>query len=101
MELANGVALMIPRNRPPTHPGTILRKIIDETEGLSQERLAHEIGVTFQTINAIVNGRRGVTADLALRLGKRFDMTPQFWLNMQNSVDLWKALKAQQAESAR
>ena len=79
------------RSRAPTHPGVILRKIIEETDGLTQDKLAHEIGVSFQTVNLIVNGKRAVTASVALRLAKRFDMTPQFWLNMLNAVDLHAA----------
>ena len=82
------------RKRAPTHPGVILRKIIDETEGLTQDKLAHEIGVSFQTINLIVNGKRAISADVALRLARRFGMTPQFWLNMQNAVDLHVASAA-------
>lgn len=81
------------RSRTPTHPGVVLRKIIAEAE-LTQDRLAREIGVSFQTINLIVNGKRSISADVALRLAKRFDMTPQFWLNMQNAVDLHLASAA-------
>lgn len=87
------------RSRPPTHPGVILRKIIEETEGLTQDRLAHELGVSFQTINLIVNGKRSISADVALRLARRFDMTPQFWLNMQNAVDLFAASAAMEARA--
>lgn len=79
------------RKRAPTHPGVILRKLIEETDGLTQDKLAQDLGVSFQTINLIVNGKRAVTAPVALRLAKRFDMTPQFWLNMQNAVDLHAA----------
>lgn len=85
------------RNRPPTHPGVILRKIVEETEGLTQEKLARDLGVAFQSVNLLINGKRAVTADMALRLAKRFEMTPQFWLNMQNAVDLWKAEQEQAA----
>lgn len=92
---------MKPRNRAPTHPGVILRKIIDETDGLTQDKLAHEIGVSFQTINMIVNGRRAVTADVALRLARRFDLTPQFWLNMQNAVDLYLAREAMEGRAGQ
>ncbi|MBX7117298.1 MAG: HigA family addiction module antidote protein [Myxococcaceae bacterium] len=63
-------------------------------KGLTQDRLAHVIGVSFQTINLIVNGKRAVTADVALRLARYFKMTPQFWLNMQNAVDLHQAAAA-------
>lgn len=80
---------MKPRNREPAHPGKILRKIIEETDELSQEKLAQKIGVSFQTISAIVNGRRSITAEVAVKLARHFDMTPQFWLNMQNAVDIW------------
>ena len=79
------------RKRAPTHPGVILRKLIEETDGLTQDKLAQDLGVSFQTINLIVNGTRAVTAPVALRLAKRFDLTPQFWLNMQNAVDLHAA----------
>lgn len=82
---------MKPLKREPTLPGVILRDIINETEGLSQEKLARELGVSFQTVSQVVNGRRAVTADMAVRLARRFDMTPEFWLNMQNAVDLYRA----------
>ena len=62
---------MKPRSRVPTHPGVVLRKIIEETEGLTQDKLAHEIGVSFQTINMIVNAKRAISAHLALRLARR------------------------------
>jgi addiction module HigA family antidote len=80
--------------RAPTHPGVILRRIIEETDGLTQEKLARELGVSFQTVNLIVNGKRSVSADVALRLARRFEMTPQFWLNLQNAVDLYEAGRA-------
>lgn len=77
--------------REPTKPGVILREIIEETEGLTQEKLAAQLGVSFVTVNQLVNGKRGLTADMAVRLAHRFDMTPQFWMNMQNAVDLYLA----------
>ena len=79
------------RKRAPTHPGVLLRKLIDESEGLTQDKLAHELGVSFQTINLIVNGKRAITASVALRLAQRFELSPQLWLNMQNAVDLHRA----------
>lgn len=88
------------RRRAPTHPGKILRKIIAETEGLTQDKLAHELGVSFQTVNLIVNAKRSITADVALRLGRRFEMTPRFWLNMQNAVDLHLAAIAMDSETS-
>lgn len=91
---------MKPRKRPPTHPGVILRKLINETEGLSQKTLARELGVSFQTVNMLVNARRSVSADIALRLAKRFDMSPQFWLNLQNAVGLHRAQEAMEARAS-
>jgi antitoxin HigA-1 len=93
-------ASMKARRRAPTHPGSILRKIIAETEGLTQDKLAHELGVSFQTVNLIVNGKRSITADVALRLARRFDMTPQFWLTMQNAVDLHVAAIAMDSRTS-
>lgn len=79
------------RKREPSGPGVLLREIIEETEGLSQEKLAHELGVSFRTVSEIVNGHRGVTAEMAVRLARRFDMTPEFWMGMQSAVDLYRA----------
>ncbi len=56
--------------------------------GLSQNRLALSIGVPARRINEIVLGKRGVTADTALRLGRYFNMTPQFWLGLQMDYEL-------------
>jgi addiction module HigA family antidote len=58
---------------------------------LTQERLSELLGVSRRTINEIVTERRGVSADMAHRLGCLFGNTPQFWLNLQQAVDLWKA----------
>ena len=71
----------------PIHPGEHLAEIIDEL-GISQYRLAVTIGVPPRRINEIVHGRRSITADSALRIGKALDMTPEFWLNLQRMFDL-------------
>ena len=71
----------------PIHPGDHLSEIIDEL-GISQYRLAATIGVPPRRINEIVHGRRSITADTALRLGKALRMTPEFWLNLQRMFDL-------------
>lgn len=81
-------------HREPSHPGTVLREIIEETKGLTQEKLARELGVSFVTISMIVNGRRAVTAPVAVRLAKRFETSAQFWLNMQTALDIWRAERA-------
>lgn len=73
---------------PPIHPGEILMEEFLKPMGISQYRLAKDISVPPRRINEIVHGKRGVTADTALRLGRFFGMSPQFWLNLQTRHDL-------------
>ena len=73
---------------PPIHPGEILREEFLEPMGISQYRLAKDISVPPRRINEIVHGKRSITADTALRLGRFFNMSPQFWLNLQTRYDL-------------
>jgi len=68
---------------PTVHPGEILFEEFMEPLAISQYRLAKDIHVTPIRISQIIRGKRSITADTALRLGKYFNMTPQFWLNMQ------------------
>jgi addiction module HigA family antidote len=69
-------------------PGEILEEDFLKPMGLSQYRLAKDIGVPARRINEIVKGERGITADTALRLGRFFKMSAQFWLNLQSHYDL-------------
>ena len=85
---------MTKRDFPPIHPGEILVTEFLEPMGISQYRLAKDIGVTPRRINEIVHGRRGITADTALRLGRFFNMEAQFWLNLQTHYDMEVALEA-------
>jgi len=71
----------------PVHPGTYLKELLDEM-ALSQYRLAKDIGVPAMRINYIVNGKRPVTAELALRLGRYFGQNPRYWLNLQSRYDM-------------
>ena len=73
---------------PPIHPGEILKEEFLEPMGISQYRLAKDISVPPRRINEIVHGKRAITADTALRLGRFFTMSPQFWLNLQTRYDL-------------
>lgn len=73
---------------PPTHPGAILLEEFLEPYGISQYRLAKSIKVPPRRINEIVHGKRGITADTALRLGRFFGMSAQFWMNLQVRYDL-------------
>lgn len=70
------------------HPGEILMGDYLEPLGISQSRLAKDISVPPRRINEIVHAKRSITADTALRLGRFFGMSPQFWLNLQTSYDL-------------
>lgn len=73
---------------PPIHPGEILSEEFLEPMRISQYRLAKDISVPPRRINEIVHGKRSITADTALRLGRFFNMSPQFWLNLQTRYDL-------------
>jgi addiction module HigA family antidote len=79
---------------PPTHPGEILKLEFLDPLGLSQRKLADALGVNPRRINEIVNGRRSVTADTALRLARFFDVTPGFWMGLQAQYDLDVAMDA-------
>jgi antitoxin HigA-1 len=72
----------------PVHPGEILLEEFLNPLGISQNKLALDIGVPPRRINEIVHGKRRVTADTALRLGRFFGMSPQFWLGLQMDYDL-------------
>lgn len=82
-----------PRERRPIHPGEILREDFLPEYGLSVTALAEAAGVSRQSINELLRERRAVTPEMALRLGKLFGNAPEFWLNLQRSVDLWDAAR--------
>ena len=84
------------RDFPPIHPGEILLEEFLAPMGLSQYRLARDIGVTARRINEIIHGRRSITADTALRLGRFFSMEAQFWLNLQSHYDMEVAMEGLQ-----
>ncbi len=87
---------MTNRDFPPIHPGEVLLTEFLEPMQVTQYRLAKDIGVTPRRINEIVHGRRAITADTALRLGRFFNMEAQFWLNLQSHYDMEVALEALQ-----
>lgn len=84
---------MLPTHRPPTHPGEMLLREFLEPLDVSQSEAAKRIGVPFQRLNAIVNGRRAVSADTALRLEALTGWDAQIWLTLQARWDLWHALR--------
>ncbi|MFQ6018124.1 MAG: HigA family addiction module antitoxin [Kiloniellaceae bacterium] len=79
------------RRRPPTHPGVYIARGLLEDYGLTQQEVADALGVSRRSVNQLVNGKRAVTAVMALRLGKLTKTSPEFWLNLQMAVDLWRA----------
>ncbi|MFZ5564375.1 MAG: HigA family addiction module antitoxin [Thermodesulfobacteriota bacterium] len=79
---------MSAKKLPPIHPGEILNQEFLKAMGISQYRLARDISVPPRRINEIVQGKRAITADTALRLGRFFGMSAQFWLNLQTRHDL-------------
>ena len=92
---------MLPKNGPPTHPGEMLLEEFLKPLGMSQTELAERIRVSYPRVNEIINGRRGITPDTALRLSKLFGTTPEFWLNGQRNWDLWHALRSETASDLK
>lgn len=83
--------IRVPTHRAPTHPGEMLREEFLRPMSLSQQDLADAVRVPYQRINEIVNGKRGITPGTALRLGKFFGMSAEFWMNLQLRWDLYHA----------
>jgi addiction module HigA family antidote len=79
--------------RRPTHPGQILKKMYLEPLNLTVTALAETLGVSRKTVSAIVNERKSVTPEMALRLSRAFSTTPELWLNLQRNYDLWQAAR--------
>lgn len=82
--------MRIPTDRPPTPPGEMLAEEFLKPLGMTQAELAERIGVSYVRLNEIVNGRRGITPSTALRLAKALRTTPDFWLNSQLAIDLYR-----------
>jgi len=76
-------------NRRPTHPGEILREDVLPALGLTQKEFADRLGVSRLTVSEILLEKRGVTPDMAIRLGKLLGNGPEIWLRMQQAVDVW------------
>lgn len=81
----------IPSNRPPTHPGVMLREEFLDPLGITQRELADAIRVPYQRVNEIVNEKRGITPSTALRFAKYFGNSPGFWINLQLRYELYEA----------
>jgi addiction module HigA family antidote len=79
------------RKKSPTHPGAILREDVFPTLGISVTEFARHLGVSRQTLHAVLSEKSGVTPELALRLGAFLGNGPQLWIGMQSKYDLWHA----------
>jgi antitoxin HigA-1 len=85
----------------PTHPGEMLREDFLPDFGLTASALAEALGVSRQTINELLRERRAVTPGMALRLSRLFGNSPEFWLNAQRALDLWKVTRSAKKNTAR
>jgi antitoxin HigA-1 len=82
---------MVPTDREPTPPGEMLNEEFVKPLGLTQAELAARLGMSRPAVNAIINGKRAITPITAMRLGKAFGTSPEFWINGQVSLDLYRA----------
>jgi len=90
--------IRIPKYREPTHPGEMLKEEFLVPMSITQRDLSKAIHVPYQRINEIVNGRRGITSSTALRLAKFFNMSEDFWMNIQLRWDLYRARRSEEGE---
>lgn len=84
----------LPTHRPPVHPGEILLEEFIRPHGLTVTEAAKRLRIERGRLSEIVNGRRGITPNTALRLERLFGPSPAFWLGLQQDYDLWHALRS-------
>lgn len=89
--------MRLPKNRRPTTPGQIFLEDFLNPLGITQKDAAERLRMSYPRMNEIVKGKRSVTPDTALRLARFTGTEPEFWLNLQQAVDLWTALHSEQA----
>ena len=87
---------MFDLKRRPTHPGEILKEEFLKPLQISQIQLAKDLNTTFRTINEIINEKRGVSPEMAIKISRYFGTSPELWLNLQNQYDLYKAKETRQ-----
>jgi antitoxin HigA-1 len=90
--------MRIPKYRSPSHPGEILLEDFLQPMGITQRELADALHVPYQRINELVNKKRGITPSTAVRLSKFFGNSSEFWLNLQQSWELYHVLKEEEEE---
>jgi antitoxin HigA-1 len=95
------MATTLPSNREPTHPGEMLNAEFIEPLNLTQTDVAHRLGISFPRLNEIINRKRAVTPDTALRLEQLFGVAADFWLTLQLHWDLWHAMRSDTAKAIK
>ena len=93
--------MSVKRRRRPTHPGELLREETLPAAGLTPSELAARLGFSQRGLNELLQERRSVNPDLAHRLARVFKTTPEFWLRLQEAVDIWDAWQANRHEYDR
>lgn len=81
----------------PAHPGAVLADIFEDME-INQTSFAKTVGVSRRSINEIIQGRRSITVDMAIRIGKALGNGPELWINLQQKIDIWDAMQANKEE---
>ena len=92
--ITEGPRSVLDLKRPPTSPGEMLLEEFLRPAGLTQVEAARRMQIPLNRLNEIIRGRRGITADTALRLARLFKMSPEFWMGLQADWDLWHAAHA-------
>jgi addiction module HigA family antidote len=93
--------MRLPRNRRPTHPGEIFLEEFLIPLGITQKDAAERMRISYPRMNEIIKGKRSVTPDTALRLARFTSTEPEFWLNLQQAVELWDAIHSDQADELK
>jgi addiction module HigA family antidote len=93
--------MRLPKNRRPTHPGEIFLEEFLSPLGITQKDAAERLRISYPRMNEIIKGKRSVTPDTALRLARFTRTEPEFWLNLQQAVDLWDAIHSDQASELK
>lgn len=89
--------MLLPENRRPTHPGEVFLEDFLIPLDITQKEASERLHISYPRMNEIVRGKRAVTPDTALRFARFTGTEPEFWLNLQQAVDLWTALHSDQA----
>ena len=89
------------RKRRPTHPGELLREEVLPAAELTQAELAAQLGVSRRSISSLLSEQRSLSPDMAHRLARVFKTTPEFWMNLQQAVDIWETLAANRRDYAK